>query len=87
MQQNYIDDMKANKEQIITEKENEFDKNKKIVLNERVVEVDNLKTDSNDLHESITDKDKVTNKLKKLSNIRATITEKHKQLTKRHGVF
>ena len=81
MQQNYIDDMKANKEQIITEKENEFDKNK-TVLNERVVEVDNLKTDSNDLHESITDKDKVTNKLKKLSNIRATITEKHKQLTK-----
>ena len=81
MQQNYIDDMKANKEQIVSEKENEFSKNE-TVLNERNTQVDDLKTVSDDLHESITDKDKVTNKLKKLSNIRATITEKHKQLTK-----
>ena len=81
MQQNYIDDMKANKDKIIKDKLDAFDNNQQ-VLNERTDEVSELETQSNELKEEIKDVDSVNRKLKKLNNVRATLIEKHKQLTK-----
>ena len=81
MQQNYIDDMKANKDKIIKDKMDAFDNNQQ-VLNERTDEVGELETQSDELKEEIKDVDNVNRKLKKLNNLRATLIEKHKQLTK-----
>jgi len=81
MQTNYIDDMKKNKDKIIKEKQDLFDSNKTI-LTDREKEKALLETASEDLAGEINDKTVIEDKLSKLNNIRATLTEKHKQLTK-----
>jgi DNA repair exonuclease SbcCD ATPase subunit len=81
MQTNYIDDMKKNKDDIITSKQKIFQSNETL-LTERENEKALLETASDDLTGEINDKSVVEDKLSKLNNIRATLTEKHKQLTK-----
>ena len=81
MQQNYIDDMKANKEQIILEKQMTH-KNNKSVLDERTEEFDFIGEENIDLMKQTDDHDTVKGKLQKFNNLRATLIEKHKQLTK-----
>ena len=81
MQTNYIDDMKKNKDNIITSKQKIFQSNETL-LTERENEKALLETASDDLTGEINDKSVVEDKLSKLNNIRATLTEKHKQLTK-----
>ena len=86
MQQNYIDDMKANKEQIISDKQVTH-KNNKTVLDERTEEFDFIGDESIDLMKQVDDQDIVKNKLQKFNNLRATLIEKHKQLTKDADFF
>ena len=81
MQTNYIDDMKKNKDDIITSKQKIFQSNETL-LTERENEKALLETASDDLTGEINDKSVVEDKLSKLNDIRATLTEKHKQLTK-----
>tara|TARA_A100001011_G_scaffold29967_1_gene28987 strand:- start:39 stop:1748 length:1710 start_codon:yes stop_codon:yes gene_type:complete len=81
MQQNYIDDMKANKEQIILEKQMTH-KNNKSVLDERTEEFDFIGEENIDLMKQTDDHDTIKGKLQKFNNLRATLIEKHKQLTK-----
>jgi len=81
MQTNYIDDMKKNKDKIIQEKTKLFESNKTI-LTDREKEKALLETASDDLTGEINDKVHVEEKLSKLNDIRATLTEKHKQLSK-----
>jgi DNA repair exonuclease SbcCD ATPase subunit len=81
MQQNYIDDMKANKEQIILEKQMTY-KNNKSVLDERTEEFDFIGEENIDLMKQTDDHDTIKGKLQKFNNLRATLIEKHKQLTK-----
>ena len=81
MQTNYIDDMKKNKDKIIKEKQDLFQSNQTI-LTDREKEKALLETASDDLTGEINDKTHTENKLSKLNNIRATLTEKHKQLAK-----
>ena len=81
MQTNYIDDMKKNKDKIIKEKHDLFESNKTI-LTDRESEKALLETASDDLAGEIDDKTHIEDKLSKLNNIRATLTEKHKQLSK-----
>ena len=81
MQTNYIDDMKKNKDKIVKEKQELYESNITI-LTDRQKEKALLETASDDLAGEINDKTVVEDKLSKLNNIRATLTEKHKQLTK-----
>ena len=81
MQTNYIDDMKKNKDKIIEEKTKLFESNKTI-LTDREKEKALLETASDDLTGEINDKVHVEEKLSKLNDIRATLTEKHKQLSR-----
>ena len=81
MQQNYIDDMKANKDQIVTEKQTQFDKNA-AVKDDRERQVLQYEDHQLELVKQINDKEEVEEKFAKLKDIRATLTEKHKQLTK-----
>lgn len=81
MQTNYIDDMKKNKDTIVTSKQKIYETNNTL-LTERENEKALLETASEDLTGEINDKSVVEDKLSKLNNIRATLTEKHKQLSK-----
>ncbi len=81
LQQNYIDDMKENKEELITDKETTLTNNLNTVI-ERTDEEKKLLDQTDSLKLKITDENKFEDKLKKLRDVRSTLTEKHKQLTK-----
>ena len=81
MQQNFIDDMKANKDQIVKEKQTQFDKNSE-VKGEREHQILQYEDHQLELAKEINDKEKVEEKFAKLKDLRATLTEKHKRLTK-----
>lgn len=81
MQQNYIDDMKANKDQIVEEKQKQFDKNTE-VKESREHQVLQYEDHQLELAKEINDKEEVEEKFAKLKDLRATLTEKHKRLTK-----
>lgn len=81
MQQNFIDDMKANKDQIVKEKQTQFDKNSE-VKGEREHQILQYEDHQLELAREINDKEKVEEKFAKLKDLRATLTEKHKRLTK-----
>ena len=68
LQENYIDDIKKNKDNIIDEKQKTFEKNEK-EIEERMWESKHLTEDNQALLESIIGEDKVVNKRDKLKDI------------------
>ena len=77
LQNQYIDDIKKNKNKIIAEKNMIHSGNEEEIY-KRSGEIDSLKKENDDLVSSISDKVNLDNKLTKLKDIKSTLTEKHK---------
>ena len=75
LQENYIDDIKKNKDNIIDEKQKTFEKNEK-EIEERMWESKHLTEDNQALLESIIGEDKVVNKRDKLKDIQFMLKDK-----------
>ena len=75
LQENYIDDIKKNKDNIIDEKQKTFEKNEK-EIEERMWESKHLTEDNQSLLESIIGEDKVVNKRDKLKDIQFMLKDK-----------
>ena len=75
LQENYIDDIKKNKDNIIDEKQKTFEKNEK-EIEERMWESKHLTEDNQSLLESIIGDDKVVNKRDKLKDIQFMLKDK-----------
>tara|TARA_Y100000401_G_scaffold85782_1_gene71072 strand:- start:13196 stop:14902 length:1707 start_codon:yes stop_codon:yes gene_type:complete len=81
LQENFINDIKEDKDEIVKDKEKTLSENEDI-LSERKDENDILEKQIEDLKSKIKDEAIYDEKLKKLRDIKSTLTEKHKQLTK-----
>ena len=77
LQNQYIDDIKKNKNKIIAEKNMIHSGNEEEIF-KRSEEIETLKKENDDLVRSISDKVNLDNKLTKLKDIKSTLTEKHK---------
>jgi len=77
LQNQYLDDIKKNKNKIIAEKNMIHSGNEEEIF-KRSKEIDSLKKENDDLVKSISDKVNLDNKLTKLKDIKSTLTEKHK---------
>ena len=77
LQNQYIDDIKKNKNKIIAEKNMIHSGNEEEIF-KRSEEIETLKKENDDLVRSISDKVNLDNKLAKLKDIKSTLTEKHK---------
>jgi DNA repair exonuclease SbcCD ATPase subunit len=77
LQENYIDDVKKNKNKIVREKTLQI-KNNIAEVETKTKEKETLLKTNADLLDSIDDKVKIKDKLAKLKDIRSTLTEKHK---------
>ena len=77
LQENYIDDVKKNKNKIVREK-TLLIKNNKGEVETKTKEKEDLVKSNADLLNSIDDKTKIKDKLAKLKDIRSTLVEKHK---------
>ena len=75
LQENYIDDIKKNKDNIIDEKQKTFEKNEK-EIEERMWESKHLTEDNQTLLESIIGEDKVIDKRDKLKDIQFMLKDK-----------
>ena len=75
LQENYIDDIKKNKDNIIDEKQKTFEKNEK-EIEERMWESKHLTEDNQTLLESIIGEDKVVDKRDKLKDIQFMLKDK-----------
>ena len=75
LQENYIDDIKKNKDNIIDEKQKTFEKNEK-EIEERMWESKHLTEDNQTLLESIIGEDKVADKRDKLKDIQFMLKDK-----------
>ena len=81
LQENFISDIKNDKDEIINDKEKTLEENKEI-LSERNDESTILKNQIEELKSKVTDESLYDNRLRKLRDVRSTLTEKHKALTK-----
>ena len=77
LQENYIDDVKKNKNKIVREKTLQI-KNNVVEVETKTKEKEDLVKSNADLLNSIDDKTKIKDKLAKLKDIRSTLVEKHK---------
>ena len=77
LQNQYLDDIKKNKNIIIAEKNMIHSGNEEEIF-KRSKEIDSLKKENDDLVKSISDKVNLDNRLAKLKDIKSTLTEKHK---------
>ena len=78
LQENYIDDLKKNKNKIIKDKTTLLTGNQEEIFN-KTKQKEEIKTENESLLNDIDDKVKTEDKLQKLNNIRSTLVEKHKQ--------
>ena len=78
LQENYIDDLKKNKNKIIKDKTTLLAGNQEEIFN-KTKQKGEIKTENESLLNDIDDKVKTEDKLQKLNNIRSTLVEKHKQ--------
>ena len=78
LQENYIDDLKKNKNKIIKDKTTLLAGNQEEIFN-KTKQKEEIKTENESLLNDIDDKVKTEDKLQKLNNIRSTLVEKHKQ--------
>jgi len=77
LQENYIDDVKKNKNKIVREKTLQI-KNNIVEVETKTKEKESLTESNANLFDSIDDKTNIKNKLTKLRDIRSTLVEKHK---------
>ena len=86
LQENYIDDLKKNKNKIIKDKTTLLTGNQEEIFN-KTKQKGEIKTENESLLNDIDDKVKTEDKLQKLNNIRSTLVEKHKQHSGMIGFF
>ena len=86
LQENYIDDLKKNKNKIIKDKTTLLTGNQEEIFN-KTKQKGEIKTENESLLNDIDDKVKIEDKLQKLNNIRSTLVEKHKQHSGMIGFF
>jgi len=86
LQENYIKDIKEDKNSLIEDKNETLHLNN-IAIKERTNDSTTLEEEIIQLKTQIQDKNTIENKLKKLRDVRATLTEKHKQLTRELKFF
>ena len=86
LQENYIDDLKKNKNKIIKDKTTLLAGNQEEIFN-KTKQKGEIKTENESLLNDIDDKVKIEDKLQKLNNIRSTLVEKHKQHSGMIGFF
>jgi len=86
LQENYIKDIKEDKNSLIEDKNETLHLNN-IAIKERTNDSTKLEEEIIQLKTQIQDKNTIENKLKKLRDVRATLTEKHKQLTRELKFF
>ena len=85
LQKKYIDDVKKNKDKLITEKTSLLSSNEE-EIHSRQKKVDELKTANDDLAMNTTHSDKTTEKVQKLKGLDATLKEK-RSATKKYVDF
>ena len=86
LQENYIDDLKKNKNKIIKDKTTLLAGNQEEIFN-KTKQKEEIKIENESLLNDIDDKVKTEDKLQKLNNIRSTLVEKHKQHSGMIGFF
>ncbi len=86
LQENYIKDIKEDKDSLIEDKNETLHLNN-TAIGERSTESKTLEQQITELKTQIQDEVKIESKLKKLRDVRSTLTEKHKQLTKELKFF
>ena len=86
LQENYIRDIKEDKDSLIEDKNETLHLNN-TAIEERSSESKTLEEQITELKTQIQDEVKIENKLRKLRDVRLTLTEKHKQLTKELKFF
>ena len=86
LQENYIDDLKKNKDKIIKNKTTLLEGNQEEIFN-KTKQREELKSENELLLDDINDKVETENRLKKLNNIRSTLVEKHKHHSSRIEFF
>ena len=86
MQQNYIDEMKSNKDKIIAEKNMLHDGNEEEIF-KRNLDIKFYAQNNNELIIQIADSDKINSKHNKLKDIQSQLKEKHRAHNKLVGFF
>ena len=86
LQNQYIDDVKKNKDKIIKEKTSLIDGNQEEIFSRKSV-IEKLQQENNSLLSKISDDEKVKKNYNKLKDIKSTLVEKHKAHSKVVGFF
>jgi len=86
LQNQYIDDVKKNKDKIITEKTSLIDSNEEEIFSRKSV-IEKLQQENDNLLSNISDDEKVKKNYNKLKDIKSTLVEKHKAHSKVVGFF
>ena len=86
LQNQYIDDVKKNKDKIITEKTNLIASNEEEIFSRKSV-IEKLQQENDSLLSNISDDEKVKKNYNKLKDIKSTLVEKHKAHSKVVGFF
>ena len=86
LQNQYIDDVKKNKDKIITEKTSLIDSNEEEIFSRKSV-IEKLQQENDSLLSKISDDEKVKKNYNKLKDIKSTLVEKHKAHSKVVGFF
>ena len=81
LQEHYINDVKKNKDKLITEKNNLIAGNEEEIFSRKSV-IEKLQQENDNLLSQISDNDKVKNSYNKLRDIKSTLVEKHKAHSK-----
>ena len=86
LQNQYIDDVKKNKDKIITEKTNLIASNEEEIFSRKSV-IEKLQQENDSLLSNISDDEKVKKNYNKLKDIKSTLVEKHKAHSRVVGFF
>ena len=86
LQKQYIEDIKKNKDKIVSEKWSLHSNNEEEIFM-RQAEIDLLKKENDEFIESITDKDKLDERFSKLTDINSQLKEKHRAHSRLIGFF
>jgi len=81
LQEQYIDDVKKNKDKLITEKNNLIDGNEEEIFSRKSV-IEKIQQENDNLLNQISDNEKVKKSYNKLRDIKSTLVEKHKAHSK-----
>ena len=86
LQEQYIDNVKKNKDKLISEKTSLIDGNEEEIFSRKDI-IEKLQQDNDNLLSQISDNDKVKKSYNKLRDIKSTLVEKHKAHSKVVGFF